>query len=415
MTSSTPSITITPAGSTAAHPAPTISLSVTPVPPVPPRYKKPNYHVLHALPLPLTTTPLPPLIPHNPLSLLHIIVAYLFPGTNSHPSPLHVGIFHASTHAIHVTSQDTIKAFWNHGFFGKGSLSRSEPTWVIRRRRALGVIGLDEALTSEEVTERRRGERKEFKRERARAERERREKQLVEEGKIVKEADGDEGEAAAVVVKSITFAAVEPPSSRRKSLERPAVEVEDLEHLQLTLEEAFFLAFGLGVLEIKDSKTDEKIPQKDLLSLFRSHSYFPPHTSGLQPDDPFMLNYVVYHHFRSLGWVVKPGIKFAVDYLLYNRGPVFTHAEFAVLILPAYSHPHWDSDSLRKEGREKKPWHWLHCVNRVSSQVKKTLILVYVEIPPPPAVECANVSKILSRYKVREVALRRWLVSRNRD
>lgn len=255
MTSSTPSITITPAGSTAAHPAPTISLSVTPVPPVPPRYKKPNYHVLHALPLPLTTTPLPPLIPHNPLSLLHIIVAYLFPGTNSHPSPLHVGIFHASTHAIHVTSQDTIKAFWNHGFFGKGSLSRSEPTWVIRRRRALGVIGLDEALTSEEVTERRRGERKEFKRERARAERERREKQLVEEGKIVKEADGDEGEAA-VVVKSITFAAVEPPSSRRKSLERPVVEVEDLEHLQLTLEEAFFLAFGLGVLEIKDSETD---------------------------------------------------------------------------------------------------------------------------------------------------------------
>lgn len=257
MATPTPSITITPAGSTAAHPAPTISLSTTPAPPIPPRYKKPNYHVLHALPLPLTTTPLPPLIPHNPLSLLHIIVAYLFPGTNSHPSPLHVGTFYASTRAIHVTSQDTIKAFWNHGFFGKGSLSRSEPTWVIRRRRALGVIGLDEALTSEEVTERRRGERKEFKRERARAEKERREKQLVEEGKIVKETDGDDEEqAAAVAVKSITFAAVEPPSSRRKSLERPVVDVEDLEHLQLTLEEAFFLAFGLGVLEIKDSKTD---------------------------------------------------------------------------------------------------------------------------------------------------------------
>lgn len=259
MASPTPSITITPAGSTAAHPAPTISLSATPAtpaPPVPPRYKKPNYHVLHALPLPLTTTPLPPLIPHNPLSLLHIIVAYLFPGTNSHPYPLHVGTFHASTRAVHVTSQDTIKAFWNHGFFGKGSLSRSEPTWVIRRRRALGVIGLDEALTSEEVTERRRGERKEFKRERARAERERREKQLVEEGKIVKEADDEEREAAAIAVKSITFAAVEPPSSRRKSLERPVVDVEDLEHLQLTLEEAFFLAFGLGVLEIKDSETD---------------------------------------------------------------------------------------------------------------------------------------------------------------
>lgn len=291
MASPTPSITITPAGSTAAHPAPTISLSATPAtpaPPVPPRYKKPNYHVLHALPLPLTTTPLPPLIPHNPLSLLHIIVAYLFPGTNSHPYPLHVGTFHASTRAVHVTSQDTIKAFWNHGFFGKGSLSRSEPTWVIRRRRALGVIGLDEALTSEEVTERRRGERKEFKRERARAERERREKQLVEEGKIVKEVDDEEREAAAIAVKSITFAAVEPPSSRRKSLERPVVDVEDLEHLQLTLEEAFFLAFGLGVLEIKDSETDV-CPEEMYLSLIILTAIGKNPTKGFALIVPFSL------------------------------------------------------------------------------------------------------------------------------
>lgn len=254
MANSTPLITITPADSTSSHPTPTIAI---PAAPVPTRYKKPNYNALHALPLPLTTTPLPPLIPHNPLSLVHIIIAYLFPGTTSRPSPLHIGIFHASTRAIHVTSQDTIKAFWNHGFFGKGSLSRSEPTWVIRKRRALGVIGRDEALTAEEVTERRRGERKEFKRERARMERERREKQLVEEGKIVKEIDGSaerQDDQAAAAAKTVHFAAVEPP--RRRSLERPIVDVEDLEHLQLTLEEGFFLAFGLGVLEIKDSKTD---------------------------------------------------------------------------------------------------------------------------------------------------------------
>lgn len=49
--------------------------------------------------------------------------------------------------------------------------------------------------------------------------------------------------------------------------------------------------------------------------MFRCQSYFPPRTPDmLQPDDPFLLNYVVYHHFRSLGWVVKSGIKFAVDY-----------------------------------------------------------------------------------------------------
>lgn len=44
-------------------------------------------------------------------------------------------------------------------------------------------------------------------------------------------------------------------------------------------------------------------------------------------DNPFLIHYVAYHHYRSLGWVVKGGIKFCVDYLLYKRGPVFSHAE----------------------------------------------------------------------------------------
>ncbi|KAL7271582.1 tRNA splicing endonuclease subunit sen2 [Rhizina undulata] len=425
-----------------------------------PRYKKPNYNLLHANPLPLTASPLPPLIPHNPLSLLHIIWAYFFAATQAHPKPLYSGVFNRTTGAIHVTDARSIQAFWNSGFFGKGSLSRSEPTWVIRRRRALGVIGIDEALTAEEVTERRRGERKEFKRERARAEREKLEKRLAEEGKLAREAagineDGDDSGGVSLLepeqpvekpdgdakeengtAKSVTFA----PVGRRKSVERPqrpVVDVEDLEHLQLTIEEAFFLSYGLGALKITDSATGvwtyprrlldietdigaikETIPQKDLLPLFRENSYFPALAPGseLQPDDPFMVNYVVYHHFRSLGWVVKPGIKFAVDYLLYNRGPVFSHAEFAVLVLPAYSHPYWASDEARKQ-KERKPWHWLHCINRVSSQVKKTVILIYVEIPPPlkEAEKGLAVDNILKKYAVREVGLRRWLVSRNRD
>lgn len=47
----------------------------------------------------------------------------------------------------------------------------------------------------------------------------------------------------------------------------------------------------------------------------------------LRPDNPFIVNYVAYHHYRSLGWTIKSGIKFCVDYLLYKRGPVFDHAE----------------------------------------------------------------------------------------
>jgi tRNA-splicing endonuclease subunit Sen2 len=258
------------------------------VPPAPARYKKPNYHLLHALPLPLTVTPLPPLIPHNPLSLLHIVIAYLFPPTSSHPSPLHRGVFHASTRSVHVTDPETIKAFWNHGFFGKGNLSRSEPTWLTRRRRTLGVIGRDEALTAEEVTERRRGERKEFKRERARLEKEKRDRQLAEEGKLTLEGSQEEGgkheeeangsASNGSAVRVVHFAPLEPPSSRRRSLESPVVDVEDLEHLQLTLEEAFFLIFGLGVLELTDAATNVRICTlyKYSISLLFTLSFFSP-------------------------------------------------------------------------------------------------------------------------------------------
>lgn len=102
--------------------------------------------------------------------------------------------------------------------------------------------------------------------------------------------------------------------------------------------------------------------------------------------------------------------------VLYNRGPVFTHAEFGILILPSYSDPYWSRAGNRKK-KERKPWHWLHSVNRVSSQVKKTVIIVYVDIPPPPLApqDDLSISDTLKRYKVREFSLRRWIVSRNRD
>lgn len=60
-----------------------------------------------------------------------------------------------------------------------------------------------------------------------------------------------------------------------------------------------------------------------------------PHIPGVMPeiyanrfDNPFLVNYAAYHYYRSLGWVIKGGIKFCVDLLLYKRGPVFHHAEY---------------------------------------------------------------------------------------
>jgi tRNA-splicing endonuclease subunit Sen2 len=329
-------------------------------------------------------------------------------------------------------------------------LSRSEPSWLDREKRRKGIIV---GMTSEEVTRKRREERKEFKAERARKERE-----AIEEKLRVENEGGDKRLMSEVSTNADSMN--EDPGAQQQTPEAngeltPALEtherhssgtaftkrsepsllqpsadsfsteaatIQNQEHLQLTLTEAFFLSYGLGCLDVTGPTTHLSVPTVQLLTLFRQHSYFPPSSSeNLRPDDSFLISYVVYHHFRSLGWVVREGIKFGVDYLLYLRGPAFSHAEFAISILPSYSHPYWhetEERAMETKKRERKTWWWVHCVNRVQSQVKKSLVLVYVEVPPPDeagGAEVVDIGALLKRYKVREIAVRRWIPNRSRD
>ncbi|KAJ8105251.1 hypothetical protein ONZ43_g7500 [Nemania bipapillata] len=186
-------------------------------------------------------------------------------------------------------------------------------------------------------------------------------------------------------------------------------ELVDREHLQLTPEEAFYLVFALGALSVMDPATEKALKAQELFRLFCQLSSLSPKTAELQPDNPFLIQYVVYHHFRSLGWVPRPGIKFGVDWLLYIGGPVFSHAEFAVIVLPAYTDPYWKSQGHQPARRS---WHWLHSINRVQSHALKTMVMVYVDIPPPT--QALEPSTLLKRYKVREFYMKRWLSNRSR-
>lgn len=381
------------------------------------------------------------------------------------------------------------------GFFGKGSLSRSEPTWLESQKQ--------KGETSEEATRRRRDERRNLKQERAKKEQEIIEQKLAEErgmhgsamGMDTQGLDGitsvaesgpttpdgtptangsihgyDEWkkkvEANGVLtppptsasseaslfntrparkqarVKSVRFSPTiearefdltspiispikNPGPSSLSEPARNAISVDvNQEHLQLSQEEAFFLVYGLGVLRVYADDSDTVLPVSSLLSLFRRHSYFPPRSLSMaaEPDDPFMLSYAVYHHYRSLGWVVRSGVKFSVDYLLYNRGPAFSHAEFAVVILPSYTHPYWsdiNEHGSTMQAKSRKTWWWLHCVNRVQSQVKKSLLLCYVDVPPRfedhEKFTQDDISKLFARYKVRDVSIKRWIPNRSRD
>jgi tRNA-splicing endonuclease subunit Sen2 len=373
---------------------------------------------------------------------------------------IHQAYFSPETQSVHVTDPASIRALWEQGFWGKGSLSRSEPQWLAGEKKRRGF---DESKTSAEVTQSRREERKQFKLERARVQREAIEQQLRQEGKleaagIIEEPVEDNNvseDEGALGNKDDTIFEIEPtvtdkePSVKKSDIEASPKDIEDQEHLQLTPEEAFYLTYALGALNIVNANEKQlgsaPCPAWYFLRLYAAYASSPirkdialglqillhhkhPHTlhpvapviPAIDPSNAFVLRYVVYHHFRSLGWVVRPGIKFAVDYLLYLRGPAFHHAEFAIMIVPSYSDPYWShtSQGQTREELQKKDWWWLHRVNRVQTAVFKTLVLVYVEVPPPwddVRTGDIDVGSVLKMYKVREVVIRRWSPNRNRD
>ncbi|CAG9564703.1 unnamed protein product [Danaus chrysippus] len=91
------------------------------------------------------------------------------------------------------------------------------------------------------------------------------------------------------------------------------------EKLMLTLQEAFFLVYGLGCLKIVKEE-DQILNIEECWTLF------------CNTDKYFVRKYIVYHHFRSKGYVVKSGIKFGGDFLLYREGPEVNHADYIVVI-----------------------------------------------------------------------------------
>ncbi|TCD65903.1 tRNA splicing endonuclease subunit sen2 [Steccherinum ochraceum] len=375
--------------------------------------------------------PLPILFSEPPqTSLSHKLNAFLGINDTKVLNPHCHGVLDVATRSVWVTDPKDVRILWTRGFFGKGDLSRSEPSWHARQVNAMKAAA-GNYLTSEEIREKRRNERKQFKLDRARA---------LAEAAAEAEAAFVEGREAvlpeipsgATWKPSAQSAAPEPGDDAPPSADADEVELleeellEDVEHMQLTLQEAFFLCWGLDCLTILDPHTSQSLSLQQIwVSLQQAFGIIP----SLKPvytispeeerfDNPFLVNYAVYHHYRSLGWVVKSGIKFCVDLLLYKRGPVFHHAEFGVLVIPVYEDP---ADKLSSPyalaNADPMSWTWLSTINRVNSQVQKTLVLAYVTIPSSSHVPHHTLSSpaCLNHYSVREVVLRRFIPARMRD
>ncbi|XP_071447517.1 uncharacterized protein Tsen2 [Hetaerina americana] len=119
---------------------------------------------------------------------------------------------------------------------------------------------------------------------------------------------------------------------------------------------------------------------------------------------PFEISYAVYHHFRSKRWVVKPGIRFGGDFLLYKDGPPFYHASYLVVI-----------DSFDADGESKFDWKMLSGMNRLTENIAKDLMLCRVEWPSTMTEGELQSPECLSGVVVQEVLVRRWVSIRERD
>jgi tRNA-splicing endonuclease subunit Sen2 len=276
-------------------------------------------------------------------------------------------------------------------------------------QRLLGIIGPDEQLVSEEVTERRREARQAMKRERARLQR-------VERDRLLREERGlslfEEDMVGQTQVEAISHSSVEPNDVNDGLLEPIIASIPDLEHLQLTLYEALFLAVALDALSIIDEETERAIRRESVLAVLIDtvHLQACPMMQEVPADNAFLVQYAVYHHYRAHGWTVKPGIKFGVDWILYERGPVFSHADYSIVVLPDPRHEN-DPPCIQKQ----RPWWWLHAINRVNAQVKKTVILCYVSFDASRGVRLdQGLKAVLQRYLIREVGIKRWSAARNR-
>lgn len=373
-------------------------------------------NALHRNPLPVelsvdTRGDLPLVNVSNGISWLWLWIRVACMYLSSPPRRPKIRILIEGLGTLAVRDAQDMRRAWNNGFFGKGTLSRLEPTFAARVT--------SQTKSSEAVTSERRRKRREFKELRAQFQRleteERRRPLSVEERLQMEQLKEKMAEASAVTITN---------KAEQQEQQLVSGELENLEFLQLDPLEAFFLVFALEAGEVvRGSGTSlsclevlrnlalrsETEPSQCITNITRENVSEETSEEVLEGLRSFLQTYVVYHHYRSLGWCVRSGIKFGCDFLLYKRGPPFHHAEFGVLISSA---------------KDKRVWEDTMAVARVVGGVKKTLVFAYVEVPTLDKLGQVwngnengreKIVHLLQLFKVCEMVYKRWSPSRTRE
>jgi tRNA-intron lyase len=134
-------------------------------------------------------------------------------------------------------------------------------------------------------------------------------------------------------------------------------EEQPREVLIITLQEAFYLVYALGCLQV--------YYRGKSLSIYECLQIF----CEMEGVEYFLTRYATYHYCRARGWITRSGLKYGCDFMLYRLGPEHDHAKFCMRIIPIINGTSTDMS-----------WRELQHQSRLAISVAKIFVSVLVYI-----------------------------------
>jgi hypothetical protein len=95
-------------------------------------------------------------------------------------------------------------------------------------------------------------------------------------------------------------------------------------------------------------------------------------------------------------------LQYGVDMVIYQRHPAIAHSDYSVLLMPV-------GTELEELERPALSWHDVQVTNRLTTQVGKRLMILYIQRHPE---EDLSSPSCLSKMKIQERLVRRWVPER---
>lgn len=160
---------------------------------------------------------------------------------------------------------------------------------------------------------------------------------------------------------------------------------EAVEHLQLTLVEAFHAAFTAQKLRLVNIKGEPLDNELRTWQIFCSR------------DPLFARTYAAYAHYRRGGWLPRSGLKYGVDWVLYRMGTKrHSHSPYCVILAhePVPLEPTW----IRLQNKL-----------RLVKNVAKSLIAARVQLSVPDQAFPGSPQEALRTVQITELTIDRWI------